>query len=178
MSVKPNERIEFFLAKIAGEDIDTNTLTPPGAINATERALDGISERLNDIGSASSDNLPEYSTTDAGKALTVNASGNGLEWAQAQGGSGVFWITAEEVGGADTNMYRLDKTFLEIHTAMRNRLLCIVEPDFASGAPDYLAEHDFVTKVGYDQLINVFCVYTGDIAYKAATINDYPEAIP
>ena len=49
MNVEPKERIEFFLAKIAGEDIDVKTLMPPGPINPTEQALCEIADRLDKI---------------------------------------------------------------------------------------------------------------------------------
>lgn len=39
MAFNPAQRIEFFLAKIAGEDVDISTLTPPVPTNAIEKSL-------------------------------------------------------------------------------------------------------------------------------------------
>lgn len=42
-------RIEYFLAKVAGRDVDVSTLTPPVAANATEELLGEIADRLDDV---------------------------------------------------------------------------------------------------------------------------------
>lgn len=44
MSFSPYQRLEFFLAKVAGEDVDISTLVPPVATNAIEQALLSIAE--------------------------------------------------------------------------------------------------------------------------------------
>lgn len=44
--LEPKTRIEFFLAKVAGEDINIETLTPPVPMNEVEKALLKIAERL------------------------------------------------------------------------------------------------------------------------------------
>jgi len=56
--VKPTQRLEFFLAKIAGEDIDIATLVPPVATSKLEKILLAIADRIDD-GSASAEELDE-----------------------------------------------------------------------------------------------------------------------
>lgn len=43
-------RMEFFLAKVAGKDIDLNTIVPAGASNAVEELLLEIADRIGDAG--------------------------------------------------------------------------------------------------------------------------------
>lgn len=47
-------RLEHYLAKIAGRDIDLSTLTPPVASDMTELLLSEIADRLDGIGGGSS----------------------------------------------------------------------------------------------------------------------------
>lgn len=119
--------------------------------------------------------LPEYSATDAGKALTVNASGNGLEWAA---GGGIFWITTTETDiGDGTRVYRLDKTFLEIYTAMQNKMLCVIQIIFTETPPsNYPAKHQIVKEI-YLDTPGAAHVFGDTTDYSCATINDYPEFV-
>jgi len=41
------DRIEFILAKVAGREVDLETLNPPAPINAVEELLLEIAEKLN-----------------------------------------------------------------------------------------------------------------------------------
>lgn len=45
-------RFEFYLAKIAGKDVDTTKLTPSGASNVTEQLMLELAEKMGDISSA------------------------------------------------------------------------------------------------------------------------------
>ena len=75
-------RIGMYLAKIAGRDVDTDTLMPPVPINEQEELLSEIADRIDNIKDAT---LPEVGTTDAGKVLTVGEDG---AWAPAESGGG------------------------------------------------------------------------------------------
>ena len=48
MTSNPSTRIEFILAKIAGREVDLDTLTPPPPINLTEELLLEIAEKLSE----------------------------------------------------------------------------------------------------------------------------------
>ena len=62
-------RLEFFLAKVAGKDVDLNTIVPAGATNAVEELLLEIADRIADAGAA-----PAAATAD--KAGVVKAAAN------------------------------------------------------------------------------------------------------
>lgn len=47
--MKPGLRQDFYLAKVAGEDIDLTTLTPPTPVSDTEKYLVKIADRLDEI---------------------------------------------------------------------------------------------------------------------------------
>ena len=47
--INPKQRLDFYLAKIAGEEVDTKTLMPKGPINPVERAMSKISDRIDGI---------------------------------------------------------------------------------------------------------------------------------
>lgn len=47
--MKLRSRIEFFLAKIAGRDIDVNTLIPAGATTMIEKLMLETSDRIDRI---------------------------------------------------------------------------------------------------------------------------------
>ena len=49
MNVEPKQRLDFYLAKLAGEKVDTDTLMPKSPINSVERALSKISDRIDGI---------------------------------------------------------------------------------------------------------------------------------
>jgi len=72
-------RLNTFLAKIAGRNVDIGTLTPPVAVNATEELLLEIAERVDDVSS-----VPEIEEGDVGKILT--AGEDGAVWASGGGG--------------------------------------------------------------------------------------------
>ena len=57
-------RLNTFLAKVAGRDVDISTLTPPVAINATEELLLEIADRI-DSGGSSDFSTAEVTVTDA-----------------------------------------------------------------------------------------------------------------
>lgn len=63
-------RIELLLAKIAGRDVDLNTMTPPVASNTTEEMLLEIADRLDNGGSGGS-GLPQVGANDVGSVLAV-----------------------------------------------------------------------------------------------------------
>lgn len=118
--------------------------------------------------------LPDILPGDAGKVLTVNETETAAEW--AQGGSGIFWITATEVEqGDDTVVITLNKTFLEIYTAMQNKYLCVIIYDRQEDPPtNYEARHEIVKETYYDpsEGASVFAENT----FNCASVNDYPEA--
>ena len=70
-------RIELLLAKIAGRDVDLNTMTPPVASNTTEEMLLEIAERMDKGGNAQNYALPEITDDNvdsfvaASKSVTV-----------------------------------------------------------------------------------------------------------
>lgn len=49
--------------------------------------------------------LPEYTSADAGKALSVNSAGNGVEWANIGGYDAVISLTFDEDGIVDGGEY-------------------------------------------------------------------------
>ena len=53
--------------------------------------------------------LPEYGASDAGKVLSVNEDGDGVEWKEAGGGGGGVFVVVDDGSGT------LDKTWKEIH---------------------------------------------------------------
>ena len=118
--------------------------------------------------------LPAYTAADSGKVLTVNGSGTGVEWAAG----GVYQITATETDlGDDTFVTTLDKTFLEIYTAMQNKMFCVIAFVLANPVPaDYYAQSDVVREVHYDQGIGA-SVICGSFTFTCSTINDYPEFV-
>lgn len=73
-------RLNMFLAKIAGRDVDIATLTPPVTVNATEELLLEIADRV-DAGME----LPDPTKANDGDVLTVD---NG-KWGAAAPASGV-----------------------------------------------------------------------------------------
>ena len=91
-------RLNTFLAKIAGRDIDISTLTPPVAINVTEELLLEIAERVDDVSS-----VPEIEEGDVGKVLT--ASEDGAVWASGGGGGGLPDVSDASVGDLLTVAY-------------------------------------------------------------------------
>ena len=72
-------RLNMFLAKIAGRNVDIDTLTPPVAVNATEELLLEIADRMDDVSS-----VPKIEEGDTGKVLT--AGEDGAEWDTPAGG--------------------------------------------------------------------------------------------
>lgn len=48
--INPKQRLEFFLAKIAGEDVDIATLVPPVPTSQTEKILLEIADRMSQSG--------------------------------------------------------------------------------------------------------------------------------
>lgn len=60
--MKLRSRLEFFLAKVAGRDVNINTLIPAGATTMAERLLLEISDRINraDRGYVSIDKVKDY----------------------------------------------------------------------------------------------------------------------
>lgn len=122
--------------------------------------------------------LPDILPGDRGKVLTVNNAETEAEWKQAQGGSGIFWITTTETDlGQGTRLYRLDKTFREIYTAMQNKMLCVITIIFTQEPPsNYHAKHEIVKEIYYDST-DAAHVFSDTHDYSCATINDYPEFI-
>lgn len=47
-NIEPKQRLEFFLAKIAGEDVDISTLVPPVATSQIEKILLAIADKMGD----------------------------------------------------------------------------------------------------------------------------------
>lgn len=121
--------------------------------------------------------LPDILPGDRGKVLTVNESETAAEWAEGSGGSGIFWITTTEVEqGDETFLITLDKTFLEIYTAMQNRLLCVII--YSSNQDDpptrYAARHGVVKEIYYNSSDGA--VVEADMTFTCSSVNDYPEA--
>lgn len=122
---------------------------------------------LNAEGGGSGSDLPEYSESDAGKVLTVNESGNGVEWAEG----GIFWINSNPVPEYE-GVYRLDKTFLEIYTAMQNKMLCVITYVY-SDDEEYEARHEVVKQTYYNSSDGA--VVEADMTFTCSSVNDYPE---
>ena len=60
------QRLDYFLAKIAGKDVDIADLTPPQAINPTEELMLDIADRVADV---------EEAAEEATEAATVSKAG-------------------------------------------------------------------------------------------------------
>lgn len=121
--------------------------------------------------------LPDILPGDRGKVLTVNNAETEAEWAQAQGGSGIFWITATDVEQGDgIFLIVLDKTFLEIYTAMRNNMLCVITYSSQDDDPptSYAARHGVVNYIYYNSSDGA--VVDADMTFTCSSVNDYPEA--
>lgn len=147
MAVKPNERIEFFLAKAAGEDIDTKTLTPPGAINAIERALEKISDRIDDI----EDSVDESNA--GGGTLIVSVA-----------------LTVDDKTG--NSVYTLDKTWQEIYDAVCDGIVPVV---LMLG--DNMSMIDIVRGAGYDAEAGYLVITLLETYYTAETTGAYPSYV-
>lgn len=122
-------------------------------------------------GSGGGGGLPEISAGDAGKVLTVNQNETEAIWAQS---GGIFWITASPIPDYE-DVLRLDKTFLEIFNAMRNKLLCVITFDYEGQPTNYEAQHMIVADVGYDPELGEGFVNTYDLQFSCSSVNDYPE---
>ena len=114
-----------------------------------------------------------WSTGDTITASAMNKIENGIANA-----GGIFWITTTETDlGQGTRLYRLDKTFLEIYTAMQNKMLCVITIIFTQEPPsNYHAKHEIVKEIYYDST-DAAHVFSDAHDYSCATINDYPEFV-
>lgn len=65
-------RIELLLAKIAGHDVDLNTMTPPVASNTTEEMLLEIAERMDNGGGGGGIDLPQPTENNVGQSVAVS----------------------------------------------------------------------------------------------------------
>lgn len=65
-------RIELLLAKIAGRDVDLNTMTPPVASNTTEEMLLEIAERMDNGGGGGGIDLPQPTENNVGQSVAVS----------------------------------------------------------------------------------------------------------
>ena len=101
-------RLNTFLAKIAGRDIDISTLTPPVAVNATEELLLEIADK---VGA-----LPDASEANDGDVLTVDDG----EWKATapSGGSGVLFAGTLAAAKIEAHKSVLAKTWQEIYDAI------------------------------------------------------------
>lgn len=102
--ITPATRREYFLQRAANEVPKPGGNTDAGKIPVVNSG--GTGYALEDI----PEELPAIASGDAGKVLTVNAGETGVEWAEAGGGGGFFYITASMGAGGIT----VDKTFAEI----------------------------------------------------------------
>ena len=102
-------RLQVFLAKIAGKDVDVSTLTPPVAASLEEKLMLDIADRIDDIEGGT---LPNVSSTDNGNVLTV-VEGSWAKAAPSGGGSDIF--IADFYWGDDS--YECNHTFAEIAEA-------------------------------------------------------------
>lgn len=119
--------------------------------------------------------LPDILPGDGGKVLTVNQNETEAIWAQS--GGGIFWVTARTVTELETDVLMLDKTFLEIFTAMRNNLLCVITYEQENDPPtSYDAMHDVITRVYYDP-VGGAGVDAYNITFTCSSVNDYPVVI-
>ena len=109
-----------------------------------------------------------WSTGDTITASAMNKIENGIANA-----GGIFWITA---AFDDLDVFRLDKTYLEIYTAMRNKSLCIISSDNVDGPPIYEAQHYIITDIGYDTNAGIVYVNALGVQFTCSSVNDYPEA--
>ncbi len=86
-------RLQVFLAKIAGKDVDVSTLTPPVAINEEEKLMLDIADRID--------------------AIEEGGGGGG-------GGGDTFVVTYTQVPDSPDNELTADKTISEIHAAIQS----------------------------------------------------------
>lgn len=84
-------RLQVFLAKIAGKDVDVSTLTPPVAINEEEKLMLDIADRIDAIESGGG--LPTVTADDNGDVLTVVEGA--WDKATPSGGGNIFDVEYE-----------------------------------------------------------------------------------
>lgn len=114
-------RLQVFLAKIAGKEVDVSTLTPPVAINEEEKLMLDIADRIDAIeegGGGGGAGLPDVTSDDNGDVLTV-VEGAWDKAAPSGGGSDIFVMHFEVTLDEDTQsvVVTCDKTPAEIVAA-------------------------------------------------------------
>lgn len=122
------------------------------------------------------DPLPAIASGDAGKVLTVNAGETGAEWAAASGGGGDYVIGSTE--DPSTGVLTLDKTGLEIVTALLNNSSCYIighTGDTSTGVylsmPIYHSQWGNTGAVFYAWSF----VHNRDISFSCAELSEYPH---
>ncbi len=119
----PNTREEYFLARMAGEDV-----TMPEPITREEEYMKGIAAQI-EAGSAE---LPAVTDVDEGKILAVNASG---KWDKADALEPTFYI--DIVGALDTEIAS-PVTAAEVVEAYNAGQNCVVRWKKSEYATTYL----------------------------------------
>lgn len=109
--------------------------------------------------------LPEVTSADAGKVLAVNDSG---EWAAELK---ILVVNSDENS-------TLNKTWNEIHTALRNGIPCFVNWEEENSPSNIIVEMDHIYRASLEDegyVIFVYNFYTGEtVFYIAETADDYP----
>lgn len=114
-------RLQVFLAKIAGKDVDVSTLTPPVAISEEEKLMLDIADRIDTIEEGGGGSgLPAVTSDDNGDVLTV-VNGAWGKAAPSGGDSDIFWCPFYW----DDDGYACTRTFAEIVAAYDAQKLLI-----------------------------------------------------
>ena len=149
-------------------DLPTPTVADAGKVLTVD---DTGAYELGDV-----DALPAISAGDAGKVLTVNAGETAAEWAATSGGGGDYVIGSTE--DPSTGVLTLDKTGLEIVTALLNNSSCYIighTGDTSTGVylsmPIYHSQWGNTGATFYAWSF----VHNRDLSFSCTELSEYPH---